>query len=218
MAAACPARSGQSVLELGCGAGVASLCLAARVPGLRLTGLELQPDYADLARRNAARSGQDMELFEGDLAAPPAALRACRFDHVLANPPFFAHPGRPAADPGRETAQREVTPLALWVVTGLRRLTDGGHLTMILRADRLPDALAALAQRAGNVRVRPIAARTGQPAGRVLILARKGGRGGFRLLAPFILHAAPRHLRDGEDLTDAAREILRHGAALEWPR
>ena len=54
LAASVPLRSGQSVLELGCGVGVASFCLAARVPDAVLTGIELQPDYAALARENAA--------------------------------------------------------------------------------------------------------------------------------------------------------------------
>ena len=62
LAAACPASAGQSVLDLGCGAGAAALCLAARVPGLALAGLELQPGYADLARRNAARNGIAMQV------------------------------------------------------------------------------------------------------------------------------------------------------------
>ena len=51
LAAACPATPGQSVLDLGCGAGAAALCLATRVPGLALAGLEVQPEYADLAAR-----------------------------------------------------------------------------------------------------------------------------------------------------------------------
>ena len=42
LAAACPAEPGQSVLDLGCGAGAATLCLGLRVPGLALSGLELQ--------------------------------------------------------------------------------------------------------------------------------------------------------------------------------
>ena len=54
LAAACPAVAGQSVLDLGCGVGAASLCLASRVAGLVQTGLELQEDYAALARQNAA--------------------------------------------------------------------------------------------------------------------------------------------------------------------
>lgn len=38
LAAACPARPGERVLDLGCGAGAAALCLATRVPGLELAG------------------------------------------------------------------------------------------------------------------------------------------------------------------------------------
>ena len=57
LAAACPARAGERVLELGCGAGVALFCLGARVPGLDLTGLERQPGMAELARHNAEATG-----------------------------------------------------------------------------------------------------------------------------------------------------------------
>ena len=49
LAAACPATSGESVLEIGCATGAALLCLGARVPGARLVGLEVQPDLAALA-------------------------------------------------------------------------------------------------------------------------------------------------------------------------
>ena len=51
VAASVPARAGQSVLDLGCGVGAVALCLGARVPGLTLTGVERQPDYAALAQR-----------------------------------------------------------------------------------------------------------------------------------------------------------------------
>ncbi|HEY0276319.1 MAG TPA: methyltransferase [Paenirhodobacter sp.] len=214
LAAACPARAGQAVLELGCGAGVASLCLGWRVPGVRLTGLEIQPAYADLARRNAAANGVDLTLVEGDLARMPAALRALSFDHVIANPPYFgAGTGTVAADAGRERAQREETALADWVRAGYRRLHPGGWLTMIQNADRVPDLLAALTG-GGSIAVLPVAARVGRAAGRVIVQARKGGRGPFRLLAPLILHAAPIHAADAEDLTEIAQEILRRGMEL----
>lgn len=216
LAAAVPARPGQTVLELGCGAGVASLCLGWRVAGLRLAGLEVQPDYAALARRNAAANGMEFEVWEGDLAAMPAALRARAFDHVIANPPYFgAGSGTPARDAGRETAQREATPLALWIGAGLRRLRPGGRLTLIQAAERLPDILASLG--AGGVTVLPVAPRVGRPAGRVIVAARKGGRTPFRLMAPFVLHEGPEHLRDGDDYSARARAVLRDGAALAWP-
>lgn len=217
LAAAVPARPGESVLELGCGAGVAALCLGRRVPGLALTGLELQPDYAALARRNAARNGIALEVVEGDLAQMPAALRARSFDHVIANPPYFG-PGTAAADPGREMALREATPLADWLAAGLRRLRPGGHLTLIHLAERLPDLLAACGARLGSLTALPLAPREGRAAVRVILQGRKGGRGAFRLLAPLVLHAGAVHLADGDDFSPPARAILREGAALPLAR
>ena len=213
LAAACPARTGQSVLELGCGVGVASLCLGTRVAGLRLSGLELQPDYAELARHNACVSGISLEVHEGDLRDMPPALRI-PFDHVIANPPYFApQDGTAARDPGRETAQREATPLADWLGAARRRLHPGGWLTLIQLADRLPDLLAGM-EGFGAVSVLPLAPRPGRPANRVILRARKGARGPFRLLAPLILHDGPSHDGDRENYSPAARAVLRDGAAL----
>lgn len=217
LAAAVPARPWDRVLELGCGAGVASLCLMWRLPGVEAHALERQPGYAALARSNAEANGLRLSVVEGDLAAMPREVRAVDFDHVLANPPYFAaRSGTAASDAGREAAQREETPLADWVEAGLRRLRPGGVLVMIQAADRLADLLAPLSGRAGAVRILPVAPRAGRPAGRVLVQARKGARTPLVLLAPLVLHAGERHLRDGDDLTEAARAILRSGRALDW--
>ncbi|AZB62829.1 methyltransferase domain-containing protein [Cereibacter sphaeroides] len=215
LAAAVPASAGQSVLELGCGAGVASLCLAARVPGLRLAGLELQPAYAALARENAAMNGVALEVVEGDLSAMPAVLRRS-FHHVIANPPYYpAGGGTGAADPGRERAMREETPLALWIEAAVRRLAPRGVLSLIFGADRLPDALAALDGRMGSSVLLPLQPREGRPAKRVILQSRKGGRAPFRLLPPFVLHEGAQHDGDRESFSPAAAHILRNGG--EFP-
>lgn len=215
LAAAVPARAGEAVLELGCGVAVASLCLGARVADLALTGLEVQPDYADLARRNAAENGQPMIVITGDLATMPAVLKAQQFDHVMANPPYFKGEGRAAAaDAGREMALAGATPLSAWVAAAARRLRPRGRATFIQRADRLPELLTAMADHLGSLHVQPLVPRSGRPARLVIAHGLKGGRGGFRLAAPLTLHAGAAHLHDGDDYTATIADVLRNGAAL----
>jgi len=217
LAAAVPARAGQTVLELGCGAGAAALCLGWRVRGIRLTGVERQPAYAALARRNAAENGIPLEVVQADLAALPDDLRARSFDHVIANPPYL-EPGRgtPAGDSGKEQAFREETPLSMWLDVATRRLAPGGWLTMIMRASRLAALLRRVDDRLGSISVLPLAGRQGAVAGRILMRARKGGRGEFRLLAPIVLHEGATHTRDGDSYAATAQRVLRDGKPLEF--
>lgn len=214
LAAFTPARPGERVLELGLGAGAAALCLATRVPGIELHGLELQPAYAALARRNAAGNGIAMEVHEGDLRRPPPALRALAFDHVIANPPFHPASASPAPDAGRDLAHREDAPLAAWIDAGLRRLRPGGRIVLVHRAERLPEILACLAGRAGGAEILPVAARTGQPAQRVLVRAKKGSRAPLTLCFPLTFHRGSSHEADEESYSPEAQRLLRDMASL----
>ncbi|WP_293575511.1 methyltransferase domain-containing protein [Phaeobacter sp.] len=218
LAAAVPARSGARVLELGCGGGQGLLCLSARIPGLELTGVELQAEYADLARRNAALNTTELRVVEADLTALPADLRQQHFDHVIANPPYYrAGAHSPARDVGRQIALGGDTPLEAWVDVAARRLAHKGYLHMIQRADRLPGMLSATLTRLGSVEVLPLAPRVGRAAELVLMRARKGGRAPFRLHAALCLHEGREHAGDHESYVPAVRAVLRDGAALPWP-
>lgn len=207
LAAACPARDAESVLELGCGVGVASLCLRARV-AVDVIGVERQAAYAELARRNG------LDVVEADLTELPSALRQRSFDHVIANPPYYGA-GTGSDDAGRDAALREDTPLAEWTRVARARLVQGGWLTMIHLAERLPDVLGAL-DGFGSISVLPLAARQGRAAGRVVVRARKGARGAFQLLSPVLIHEGTTHLSDGDDYSATARAVLRDGAALPF--
>lgn len=210
LAAAVPAAPGDSALELGCGAGAAILCLGARVPRLRLAGLELQPAYAALAQANADRNGIALAVHQGDVAAAPVALRALTVDHVLMNPPYFDRRRTTRArDAGRDAAHGEGAPLAAWGTLAARRLRPGGTLSVIQRIARLADLLAALPPSLGSVEVLPLAARAGEAPHSLVLRARKGGRAEFRLLAPLALH-------DGDGFAPAVRQALREGAPLPW--
>lgn len=215
LAASVPARAGARVLDLGCGVGTAALCLGARVPGLALTGVELQPDYADLARRNAADNDVALRVVTADLLALPPDVSDVAYDHVLTNPPYFdrAH-SSPAADPGRETASGEALSLSVWLDFALRRVRPGGTLTLVQRMERLPDALGAVSGRLGACQVLPVAARAGQAAGLFLLHGVKGRRTPFRLCPPLVLHQGDAHPGDRDHYTPDVSMVLRNVAPL----
>lgn len=218
LAASVPARSGDSVLDLGCGVGVAGLCLARRVEGVVLTGLELQPDYADLARRNAAENGLEMTVVEGDLAALPAEIKDIQFNHVIANPPYFENAGRTASlDKGREVALAGSTPLSTWVSTAAKRTRAKGTVTFIIRIERLPELLAAFREHLGSLEALPLAPRPRRAAKLILLRGRKNGNAEFRLHDPWPLHEGDKHMADGENYTEATTCILRNAASLDFP-
>lgn len=211
LAAAVKAIAGQSVLELGCGVGTALACLCSRIDDLDAYGVELQSDYADLARRNADENALDYEIHTGSLLEMPKVLREMTFDQVLANPPFFDPSATSAPkNSGRDIAHRELgAGLEDWIKCGLKRLKPRGYLTIIHRAERLGDILQPLHGKAGDIRVLPLAARDGREAGRVIVSARKGAAGPLRLLAPMILHKGDHHVQDEDSFRDNIRGILR---------
>lgn len=214
LAAFVPARAGDRVLELGCGAGAACLCLGIRVSGLDIHGLEVQPSYADLARRNAVLNGLALSIHEGDVRAMPRDLRRLVFNHILMNPPFHPAGATRCGDPGRAIAHTEEVPLADWINAGLRRLRPGGTLTVIHRAERLGSILAGLEGRAGGTEVLPLAPRHGRPATRVLVRATKAARSPLVLHPPFTVHTGPYHIIDRDAYSAPARAVLREAQPL----
>lgn len=200
------------MLDIGCGSGAATLCLAARVPQCRVVGLELQRELARLAADNAAVNGMAarVTIIAGDLLRPPPRLSPGMFDHVMANPPYLARGrGTPAPDPAKAAATIEgEAELADWVRFALAMVRDKGSLTFVHRADRIDGLLALLAGRAGEVTIFPLWPAPGRAASRILVRARKQVAAPARLLPGLVLHEA-----DGR-FTPAAEAVLRGGEAL----
>jgi tRNA1(Val) A37 N6-methylase TrmN6 len=209
LAAAVEAPPGARLLELGCGAGAALLCVAARAPGAALVGVEKQSAMAALARANAAENGfgDRVEIVEADVAVI-GDLGV--FDGAFCNPPFFA-PGEGLSSPhAQKRSSAEISePLGTWIKAAANRLRGGAALTIVHQAAALPQLLAGLEGRLGGVEVAPLWSRASQPAKRILLRARKGSRAPLTLHAGLVLHEA-----DG--FTPAARAILADGAAFDW--
>lgn len=213
LAAAVPATAADNVLDIGCGVGAASLCLAARVPGCRITGLDRQRDMVRLASENIELNGlaPHVSVMTGDLLRPPPRLEPGTFSQVMANPPFL-EAARAALSPHASKVEAAVegdADLAAWVRFALAMAGNRGGITFIHRADRLGHFLAELSGRAGDIAVFPLWSGEGKPAKRVIIHARKGSAAPLRLLPGLVLHRP-----DGHN-TAAAEAILRHGAAID---
>jgi tRNA1Val (adenine37-N6)-methyltransferase len=184
LAAAVP--DGATALELGAGAGTASLCLAARLKDIAITGLEIDPDLVRLANENAAANNltDRVRFTAANIFALPLEFKR-EHDCVFLNPPFHGE-GQPPPDPARARALMDEGALPDWLEAGMKRVISGGTLTAIIRADRLNEALAALPLT--GVVVLPLWPRAGEPARRVVVQARKGSRAPFRLVSGLILH------------------------------
>ncbi len=227
LAAAVPVRPGETVLDVGAGVGAAALCLAARQPAARVAGIEVRSDLVRLAVHNANASGLRVDFMAGDLKHAPARLAAGSFDHVMANPPFLeAGRANPAADAGKRLATVEGTPglaagldagLDNWLDFALLMARSRGSVTIIHRADRLDDVLAAMKGRLGAVGVFPLwpgPAATDEGAGvkaakRILVSGVKGLKTPMRLLPGLVLHGP------GGAYTPQAEGVLRHAQGLD---
>ena len=213
LAAAVGAGTSERVLDVGAGTGAAALCLAARVEGCRVTGLERDPACARLAAENAAlnRLGERIDIVTGDLLRPPAALIPESFDHVMANPPYLqSDRGHAPADKARAAAHVEgEARLGDWIRFCLGMARQGGTVTLIHRADRLDELLSGLSAGAGEIVVFPLWPGRGRAAKRVIVRARPGTASPLRLSAGLVLHRA-----DGS-YTEEAEAVLSGGGALE---
>jgi len=207
LAASVPADAGSEVLELGAGAGVASLCLAARVAGIRVTGIEIDPELVQLANENAVRNAMADGLRFEQAEIAEFAARGRAFDHVFFNPPFHPDTGQVSPSVARDRATRDVSQAVQeWTRAALAMTKHDGTVTAIIRADRADDMREAACPYGGVVF--PLFPRLGQDPKRVIVRIVKSPGPGFAFADGLVLHEA-----DGRN-TDSAEAVLRHRAAL----
>jgi tRNA1(Val) A37 N6-methylase TrmN6 len=221
LAAAVPAREGDRVLDAGAGVGVAGLCLLARVPGARVTAVEIDPELCALAASNAERNGlaARLDAIRADVTAPgktlsDAGLVRENYDQLMANPPFHEEGRvRGAPDIGRAGAHvMRKQGLAAWMRFFAAMAGPGALLTLVHRPESLPEILQLLEGRFGGVTIFPLYPRRDEAAVRIIVQARKGSRGPLSLLPGLVLHGA------SGAYTDLAEAVLRRGVALDLGR
>lgn len=220
LAASLGANASGQVIDLGSGVGVAGFCVAARLRSTQVLLVDNDPVAVVLARNalnlpaNASFASR-VTVIEADVTATEterarAGLARKTADHVIMNPPF-RDPGSNRVSPNFPRASAHVlsdAELDKWLRTAASILVDGGGLTVMWPATRLPALFTAAANRFGDLAVFPLFPRVGAAAIRVIVTAVKGSKAPLKLLAGLVLHDA-----DGGP-TAEARAILREGEGL----
>src|SRR5918994_709475 len=158
LAASTGGAYGERAIDLGAGVGSAGLALARRIPGLRVTLVEIDKALCELARQNVIlnRFEERVDIVRADashLDLPPATA-----DRVLMNPPFN-DPARQNVSPDASRALAHAADpdtLRIWAKSAARLLKPQGILTLLWRADGLAAVLDVLAADFGAVVVLPV--------------------------------------------------------------
>ncbi len=221
LAAATAGRAGEHAVDLGAGVGAAGLALAARVGGLNVTLIEIDRALCALAADNAERNRLDERVralaldVEDVQGLAGAGLKPASIDRVLMNPPFNdASRQNVSPDPRRRLAHvGEPGLLARWAASAAWLLRPDAVLTLIWRADGLPEVLSALKTEFGGIAVLPVHPRSGAPAIRVLVRAVKTGAANENRIKPAGYPALILNDERGRP-TAAAEAVLRGGESL----
>jgi tRNA1(Val) A37 N6-methylase TrmN6 len=216
LAASIPCNPGETLFEAGIGTGVAALCIAARMPTVHITGMEISQRYSLLAEENAKRNSLERcigvihsdvkEALRRDLIHLPAHGS---FSHAYANPPYFED-GKSTPSPNLLKAQAHSfgpDDLDLWIKVLHTMVTLRGTVTIVHRADSLGKILACMEGRFGDIRIAPLYAREGTAASRVVVQGVKSSKAPMQLLPGLVLHNSE------SKFTPEAESILRDGLA-----
>ena len=182
-----------TVLDLGTGCGIIPMILAYRNPGIKVYGIEVQTDLADIAALNITENGLDYQiaLLCMDMKALILEMTSGPVDLVVSNPPFRkADSGRINPNRQRAVARHEIKATLYDVVeTGRRMLRTGGRFVMVYSAERMADILTQM--RTAGIEpksIRMIHSGIETAAKLVLVEGKKEGRAGIKIGPPLIIY------------------------------
>lgn len=190
------AKDGDRVIDLGTGTGIIPILMAAKTCAAHLTGLEIQADSADMARRSVKLNGLEgrIEIVTGDIKEAVSLFGPASFDVVTCNPPYMTeHHGLINPEAPKAIARHEILCTLEDVISQAGRLLKpGGNFYMVHRPFRLADIIVLLRQhKLEPKRMKLVYPFVDKEPNMVLIEANRGGRPRMAVEKPLIVYKEP---------------------------
>ena len=189
-------KEGEKVLDIGTGTGIIPILLAAKTPGQHFTGLEIQPESADMARRSVALNHleEKISIVEGDVREADQLFSAASFDVITSNPPYMTgshglvNPHMPKA-----IARHEICCTLEDLVSQTEKLLrPGGRLFKVHRPFRLAEIMTVLtAHHLEPKRMRLVYPFVDKEPNMVLLECIRGGKPRITVEKPLIVYKEP---------------------------
>jgi tRNA1Val (adenine37-N6)-methyltransferase len=188
-------KPGAKVVDLGTGTGVIPLLLAAKGKGAEFTGLEIQPEMAEMAERSVRLNhiSDRMQIVCGDIRQVQEHFPAAAFQAVTSNPPYISQKsGLHNPEAPVNIARHEIL-LTLEEVIGAAAylLNQGGTFSMVHKPFRLPEIMNLMVKyRLEPKRMQLVQPHRGKEPNMVLIEAVKGGNPMLKILPTLVVYEA----------------------------
>ncbi len=189
-------KEGEKVLDIGTGTGIIPILLAAKTPGQHFTGLEIQPESADMARRSVALNHleEKISIVEGDVREADQLFSAASFDVITSNPPYMtgSH-GLVNPDMPKAIARHEICCTLEDLVSQTEKLLrPGGRFFMVDRPFRLAEIMTVLtAHHLEPKRMRLVYPFVDKEPNMVLLECIRGGKPRITVEKPLIVYKEP---------------------------
>jgi tRNA1(Val) A37 N6-methylase TrmN6 len=184
---------GERVLDLGTGTGIIPILLEAKTQGKHFTGLEIQEESADMARRSVAMNKLEdkVDIKVGDIKEASALFGLASFDVVTCNPPYMNY-SHGIVNPGeaKAIARHEILcSLEDVVREASRLLKPNGRFYMVHRPFRLVEIMRTLTDyKLEPKRMKLVYPYIDKEPNMVLIECIKGAKSMVKMEAPLIVY------------------------------
>lgn len=190
------AKKGDRVLDMGTGTGIIPILMEAKTEAAHLTGLEIQPESADMAKRSVELNHlqEKIAIVQGDMKEAGTLFGAASFDVVTCNPPYMIRRhGIKNPDAPKAIARHEILCTLEDVVSQAAKvLKPGGNFYMVHRPFRLAEIMVTLQKyRLEPKRMQLVYPFVDKEPNMVLLEANRGGRPRMRVEKPLVVYREP---------------------------